>query len=424
MPFESPPLQTAAQLTVALAIGLLVGTERGWKNRTLGEGRRLAGLRTFGLTGLLGGLMGLLSLATGPLPIGLVFIGLAILLGAAYVRTTQPQPDSDISITTMVALLLTYALGALATRGEVALAAAAAVIATLLLDMKATLHGWLVRLEARELTALLRLLLISVVVLPFLPDRDFGPWQSFNPYQLWWMVVLISAISFSGYVAVKLLGERRGLALTALFSGLASSTALTLHFARLARHQPRGGALLSAGILFACAAMLPRMLVVVLVLHPQLAISLLPPFAVMEIILLLPALFWWHRGGRAPAPDTGHLSNPVELRFALGFGVLLSLVAMICAGVRHLIGDQALVGVALLSGIADVDAITISLSRLSHAGVAAATAVDGIVLAAASNNLAKGVMAALIGGGATGWRVALPLIVSATAGVALLPAWY
>ena len=163
---------------------------------------------------------------------------------------------------------------------------------------------------------------------------------------------------------------------------------------------------------------------VVVVLHPPLAISLLPRFAVIEIILLSPALFSWHRGGRAPAPDTGYLSNPVELRFALGFGVLLSLVAMICAGVRHLIGDQALVGVALLSGIADVDAITISLSRLSHAGVAAATAVDGIVLAAASNNLAKGVMAALIGGGATGWRVALPLIVSATAGVALLPAWY
>src|SRR5690606_3395721 len=210
MPFESPPLETALQLTVALAIGLLAGTERGWKNRTLGEGRRLAGLRTFGLTGLLGGLLGLLSLDLGPLPIGLVFIGLAVLLGAAYVRTTQPRPDSDISITTMVALLLTYALGAQATRGEVILAAAAAVIATLLLDMKATLHGWLARVESRELSALLRLLLISVVVLPFLPDRDFGPWQAVNPHQLWWTVVLISAIPFAGYVAVKLLGERRG----------------------------------------------------------------------------------------------------------------------------------------------------------------------------------------------------------------------
>jgi uncharacterized membrane protein (DUF4010 family) len=140
----------------------------------------------------------------------------------------------------------------------------------------------------------------------------------------------------------------------------------------------------------------------------------------MELILLLPALFWWHRGGRAPAPDTGHLSNPVELRFALGFGALLGLVAMICAGARQLIGDQALVGVALVSGIADVDAITISLSHLSRAGVAAATAIDGIVLAAASNNVAKGVMAALIGGSATGWRVALPLGLSALAGVALI----
>jgi uncharacterized membrane protein (DUF4010 family) len=420
MLFESASLESGLRLALALAIGLLVGTERGWKTRALGEGRRLAGLRTFGLTGLLGGLLGLLTAAVGPLPLGLAFIGLALLLGIAYARTTAPHPDSDISITTMVALLLTFTLGAEATRGDLTLAAAAAVVATLLLDLKATLHGWLARVEERELTALLRLLLISVVILPFLPDRDFGPWQAFNPRALWWMVVLISAISFSGYVAVKLLGQRRGLALTALFSGLTSSTALTLHFARLARRQPAAGTLLASGILFGCAAMLPRMLVVVVVLHPALAAALWPAFAAMELCILLPALYWWWRADRSHNPDMSYLSNPVELKFALGFGVVLALVALACGGARALIGEQALIGVALISGIADVDAVTISLSRLSHAGVALSTALQGIVLAAASNNIAKGILATLVGGTAIGLRVALPLAAATVAGLAIL----
>lgn len=420
MPFEPASLETALRLAVALAIGLLVGTERGWKSRALGEGRRLAGLRTFGLVGLLGGLAGLSALSFGPLPIGLAFIGLALLLGAAYIRSTPVQPDSDISITTLIALLLTFLLGAQATQGDLTLAAAAAVVATLLLDLKTTLHGWLARIEERELTALLRLLLISVVILPFLPDRDFGPWQALNPRTLWWMVVLISTISFSGYVAVKLLGQRRGLALTALFSGLTSSTALTLHFARLARREPAAGTLLASGILFGCAAMLPRMLVVVLVLHPALAWSLLPVFAAMELCILLPALYGWWRADRGHSLDIGYLSNPVELKFALGFGAVLALVALACAGARALIGEQALIGVALISGIADVDAVTISLSRLGHTGVALSIALQGIVLAAASNNIAKGVMATLVGGISIGLRVGVPLVAATIAGLVVL----
>ncbi|HNF08686.1 MAG TPA: MgtC/SapB family protein, partial [Pseudomonadales bacterium] len=188
--FDTAALDAVLQLSVALAIGLLVGLERGWKSRELGEGRRIAGFRTFGLTGLLGGVAGLLSLDQGPLPIGLIFLALALLLAVVYARTTSADPAANISITTLIALLLTFALGALATYLDIALAAAAAVVATLLLDLKSTLHGWLNRLEERELTALLRLLLISVVVLPFLPDEQFGPWQAINPHELWWMVVL------------------------------------------------------------------------------------------------------------------------------------------------------------------------------------------------------------------------------------------
>lgn len=420
MSFEPTSPDTALRLLVALAIGLLVGAERGWKTRDLEEGQRLAGLRTFGLIGLLGGLTGLLGLDLGPVPVGLALLGVAILLGVAYTRATSPEPDSGVGITTVVALLLTFALGVQATLGDLALAAAAAVIATLLLGMKATLHDWLAQVEERELTALLRLLLISVVILPFLPDRGFGPWQALNPRALWWMVVLISAISFAGYVAVKLLGQRRGLALTALFSGLASSTALTIQFARLGRQQPEAGVLLSSCILFGCAAMVPRMLLVVLALHPGLAWSLLPELTAMAAAILFPALYWWLRADRTQHPDGISLSNPVELKFALGFGAVLALVTLLITGTRELLGEQALLGVAVISGVVNVDAVTISLSRMSHAGVPGSTALTGIVLAAATNNLAKAVIATSIGGSATGWRVAAPLTAATVAAVAVL----
>lgn len=421
--FDTAALDAVLQLSVALAIGLLVGLERGWKSRELGEGRRIAGFRTFGLTGLLGGVAGLLSLDQGPLPIGLIFLALSLLLAVVYARTTSADPAANISITTLIALLLTFALGALATYLDIALAAAAAVVATLLLDLKSTLHGWLNRLEERELTALLRLLLISVVVLPFLPDEQFGPWQALNPHELWWMVVLISGISFYGYVMVKLLGQRRGLALTALFAGLTSSTALTLHFSRLARRQPEQALLLGSGILFSCSAMLPRMLLMILVLNAALVPPLLLPFAAMEAVTLLPALYGWMRADRVGTFELAPLSNPVELKAAFGFGLLLTLVVILCAAARQLIGDEALLPVALISGIADVDAITMLLSRLSLTEVSPTTALAGIIAVAVSNSLAKAALAMLIGGKRTGWRVALPLIGSAGVGLSFWLLW-
>jgi uncharacterized membrane protein (DUF4010 family) len=186
-----------ALLGSALAIGLLIGIERGWKSREAKEGERVAGLRTYGLTGLLGGCAGLLSQYLGAIVFGLVFLGFAGAVTVAYVM--QRRAKGDASITSIISILLTFLLGALATLGHVNLAASAAVITALLLRFKEVLHGWLRRLEVHELHAALQLLLISIVLLPILPDQGYGPWQVFNPYETWWMVVLIASISFVGY---------------------------------------------------------------------------------------------------------------------------------------------------------------------------------------------------------------------------------
>jgi uncharacterized membrane protein (DUF4010 family) len=408
------------QLGVALAVGLLVGVERGWKARDVHEGERVAGVRTYGLLGLLGGVSALLADHLGPLLIGLVFIGLAAALTAVYV-VTQRDDDADVGITSLIASLLTFVFGALAGFGEVAVAGAAAVITTLLLGYKPQLHRWVGALEARELFSGLKLLLISVVLLPVLPNRGFGPWNALNPYAIWWMVVLIAIISFAGYFAVKIGGARKGALFTGLFGGLASSTAVTLHFSRVARREEAPlTPLLATGILLACGTMFPRMVLVASVLNGALLRPLLVPAAVMALLVYTPALLYWRSQKRRDAEAPARLSNPLELKTAVTFGALLALVMLLGKALQAWMGDAGVLMLAAASGVADVDAITLSLARMSQDELALKVAVAGIVIAAAVNSLVKGGMAAVVGGRAVAWRVGAPLFATAAAGLALV----
>lgn len=344
-------------LSVSLAIGLLIGTERGWKEREAKEGERIAGVRTYGLIGLLGGGTTLLSAEFGALALGLVFVGLAGALTTAYVVNRDAR-SHDIGITSLVAGLLTFTLGAVAAMGEVAIAAAFAVVTTLLLSYKPVLHRWVRVLEAEELRATIKLLLISVVLLPILPDQGYGPWQVLNPYTLWWMVVLIAAISFVGYFAIKIAGARRGIIFTCLFGGLASSTALTLHFSRLAHRNKALEPILAVGILLACGTMFPRMLLVASVIHPELFKLLLVPAAVMAFFSYSPTLFYLRAQSQKNTDPASSLKNPLELKTALVFGLLLALVMLLSKALQQWFGDAGVLTLAAASGISDVDAIT------------------------------------------------------------------
>ena len=403
----------------ALAIGLLIGVERGWQARQAAEGQRIAGLRTYGLFGLLGGGAALLGRSLGGTVLGLLFLGFAITVTATYLL--QRRRGGDVGITSLVAALLTFVLGAMVALGHTGPAAAAAVVTVLLLGFKETLHGWLRRLEQEELHAALQLLLISVVVLPVLPDRGYGPWGALNPYQIWWMVVLIAAISFSGYMAVKIAGTEKGILLTGLFAGLASSTAVTLHLSRMARRETGLEHLLAAGILVACGTMYPRMVLLAAVVNPPLLPTLLPPLAAMAVVTYGGALLFWWRS----STDTGHpvtsLRNPLELRVALLFGLLLATVMLLGEALRNQFGAAGLYGLAAVSGLADVDAMTLTLARMTETGLAAATAMTGMVVAAASNSVVKSALTVMVGGRALALRVAPVLCLSALAGLGL--AW-
>jgi uncharacterized membrane protein (DUF4010 family) len=415
-------LQVFYYLFVALAIGLLIGVERGWREREAREGERVAGVRTYGLIGLLGGVSSLLAGQFGQLVLGLAFIAVAGAFTTVYVVNLHTR-DDDAGITSLVTSLLTFAFGALSAAGEVAVAAAFAVVTTLLLSYKPQLHHWVKALEVRELRAGIKLLLISVVLLPILPDQGYGPWQALNPYVIWWMVVLIAAISFVGYFAIKIAGTRRGVVFTGLFGGLASSTALTLHFSRLSRNDAALAPMLAMGILLACGTMLPRMLLISSLLNIDLFIPLLVPAAVMALLIYLPAAWYWRDQPAEKTDGVSPLKNPLELKTALSFGVLLALVMLFGQALKHWFGEIGVLALAAASGVADVDAITLSLARMSQTDLVLHTAVTGIVLASAVNSIVKGSIATFIGGRDMGLRVGLPLLGSAVGGLVTVWLW-
>lgn len=405
-------------LGIALAVGLLIGVERGWKLRDAKEGERIAGLRTYGLIGLLGGASGLLFLYMGALVFGLVFMGFTIAVTVSYV--VRQLKSSDASITGLVTMLLTFILGSLVTLDHINLGVSSAVVIVLLLRFKDVLHDWLRKLGQQELHAAIQLLLISVVMLPVLPNQGYGPWLVFNPYEAWWMVVLIASISFVGYFSMKISGTEKGVILTALTGGLVSSTALTLHFSRLYKKQPLLDSVLASGILMACATMFPRILLVAGLINPALLSALLPPMAVMTLItFLFAALIWRKKGANKAAQDLSLLISPLELKSALFFGALLVLVLLLGKAAVHYYGEAGVYMLALLSGIADVDPINLTLSKMSRTDLPLNVAVLGIVIAAATNTLVKAGLAVAIGGRKMFLQVVLPLLFTVSAGLAV-----
>jgi uncharacterized membrane protein (DUF4010 family) len=386
------------RLGVALAIGLLIGLERGWHERERSEGERIAGLRTFGLSGLLGGVWALLAQEGGEAVLGLGFAAFAAVLILAHSQMIRGRENADYGVTTVVAGLLTFGLGALAVSGFISLAAAAAVVATLLLGLKPILHDWVRKLTETELLATLKLLLISVVILPVLPNRGFGPWEVLNPYAIWWMVVLITGISFVGYFAVKIMGPNRGVPITGLFGGLASSTATALSFSRLGRNQPNLHRLLAAGVTIASVTMFPRILLEVGVVNPDLLPKLILPMAAMSLFGFGAAVLLWRSAPHAADTGEMELNNPFELWPALQFGALLAAIMLLAEAARVWYGDAGIYLLAGISGITDVDAITLSLSRMARGDLSRDVAAGAITLAALVNTGVKAGLVAVVGG--------------------------
>ena len=382
-------------LATALAVGLLIGTERSWSGRESPGQELVAGIRTFGLAGLFGGLAAISTSHLGAIAWVAMFSMLALLVIAGYV--IDARRSGDHGMTTEVALLLTFVLGSLAVAESRQLAAACAIVVALLLSLKARLHQALRRLSESELGGALKMLFISVVLLPTLPNQGYGPWQALNPYTTWMMVVLIAGIGFAAYVAIRVLGTRHGLLVTALLGGIVSSTAMTITLARL--NAPKLRAALAAGLLATSALMFPRVLLEVGLVNPLLLSGLTLPLACAGAIYAVGALFYYLRAARTTDDNPEPLlKNPFELGPALRFAALLVLILLLVEGARRWLGDAGIYLVSLLAGLTDVDAITLSLASKARDGLSHEVAARGIVFAALSNSLVKAMLIAMIGG--------------------------
>jgi uncharacterized membrane protein (DUF4010 family) len=401
------------RLGVALAIGLLVGIERGWHLRAEAEGERAAGLRTFALSGLLGGVAAALSAVTAPVTLGL--IALAYTAAFAAFHYLAASREGDFSVTGVVAGLLTFALGAYAVVGNLAAAVGCAVAMTVLLALKQPLHRFVGALSWVEIRAGLILLVMTFLLLPILPDRPVDPWGAVNPREIWLFAILMAAVSFAGYWAVKLVGERSGIAVAGLAGGLASSTATTLTLARMSKSARGGETLLAGGILLAGAVMFVRVAAIAGAVQPALLPSLAPPVVGAALAFLVMGFALVRRGGDGAAKAGLKLDNPFELATVLKFSAFVAVVMAVTTIVNAWVGAAGTFVVAAASGLADVDAITLSMARLAGGTIDYGTATLAITLAAAVNSVVKVVFAATAGTP----RLAVVLAVASAIGLAV-----
>lgn len=379
---------------LALLMGLLIGLEREHSQRD--EGPLFAGIRTFPLIALIGFLSALVT-RTGHvwvLPVALA--GTCAMVVAAYwITAAGPHKGA----TTEFVAILTFLFGVLSAFGQVIPAATFAVVTAVVLSVKAPLHQLAEKIKSEEMYAILKFGIVSVIALPLLPDRPYGPWGVLNPRVIWWMVVLISAISMVGYVLMKFLGARLGMALTGVFGGLASSTATALGLSQKARTSEGSAAgYFALGIVLASTIMFFRVLFLTWVVDPQLGASLLAPIALPSVAGLLAGAYLWRKKSET-ATATLEVKNPMELGRAVQFGLLFAVVLLASRAAHEYFGSAGFLVASAVAGLTDVDAITISTARLAHEGVfSTGVANAAILLASAVNTAVKGALAASLGG--------------------------
>lgn len=369
----------------SLAIGLLIGLER---ERHPGA---KAGLRTFTLIALAGTLFAYLGqLINAPWIIGVIGAVIGGAIAAAYWRDHDPSADSG--TTTVIAALLTFGLGATLWYGHSTLVVALAIVTMALLYFRTELHGATQQLSRRDYVSFLQFAVLAFILLPALPDRTFDPFEAINPYRIGWLVVLISGVSLAGYVALRVFGARRGILLAGVFGGLASTTATTLAFSRHAQRD--------AGLIPVAASVI---LVANLVLYLRIGFF---------VALIAPAVFWsmapvlsggllcggiyfcWQRSAFRSRPRTQPLEfdidNPAEMRAALGFAALFSVVLLLVAWVNNALGVAGVYAAAFVSGLTDMDAITLSTLRLANtSNITPAQASIAIIVAFLANFIFK-----------------------------------
>lgn len=429
--------QTLVSIAVAVAAGALIGAERqqaqlassaesnpdpekGGKSQAADFG----GIRTFPLIALLGALGALVRPFTGIWLLGGLLVGVIAFIAISHAWNGQ---RGGIGISSEVAALITYVLGALAMMNDLVpedsqrylLVAGCAATTLALLALKQPMHQFVGRVSADDVYATTKFLILGLIVLPVLPNQTYGPLNVLNPFKIGMMILLVAGISFTGYLASRLVGQDRGLLLTGLLGGLVSSTAVTLTYAGKAKKASRLAPLCAVAIVVACSTMFARIVAVVAVVDHPLLMALVWSLGTMAVVGFLASVLLYvktnrseEKGGtessaESKAQEDGvSLRNPFELKQAVTFGLLYGGVLFVAKAAQTYLGSGGLYLSSILAGLTDVDAITLSVTDLHRSGLATPVAATAITLAAVTNTIVKSTMAVTIGGAALGKSVA------------------
>jgi len=413
MNFVAPELAIPVEaFATSLGIGLLVGMERERRPDSA------AGLRTFALVSMLGCLFALLGEKTGgpwALVTGLLVISVAMIAS----NFSSRQEEQYRGFTSEAAIIVTYGLGAAVWFGYATLAVMLAITTTILLYFKAELRDLSERLTARDINSILQFAVLSLVILPILPNQDFGPYHAINPRQVWWMVVLISGLALAGYMALRIIGARHGAAVLGIFGGLASSTATTMMFSRHAASHGNLVRMSAIVILIANVMVMIRLGLVAGVVAPHLVMPIAIVFACGIVPGVAMSLYGWRALGAAGDLPMPEVKNPTELRIAISFGLLYALVLLASAWLQDVAGNKGLYIVALASGLTDADASVLSTLRLFNLEtIPGGEAVIAVTLALMANLVFKIGLVVSIGGAKLA-RHALPGLLAIGGGMAL-----
>lgn len=384
------------QLGLAVLLGLLVGLQR--EHAAAG----IAGMRTFPLATVLGTVSAILAREFGGwiLAAGLLGVISLLVFGHLLRFFKLREPDPHPGTTTDAAMLLMFSVGALLTVEDMLLPAiAVGGGVAVLLQFKPELHAVAKKLGDADLKAIMQFVLITCIILPVLPNRTFGPLKVFNPFETWLMVVLIVGMSLGGYILYKFFGRGAGVLLGGLLGGAISSTATTVSYARGTRDDPAAARTAAVIIMIASTVMYVRILVSVAIVSRDVPFvaTVAAPMGILMALSAVPAFILWFRIRREPAPIPEQ-KNPTQLKSAVVFGLMYAVVLFALAAAKEYVGDEGLLLVAAISGLTEMDAITLSTARMY---ADPQIAVDGwriIVVAATANLVSKAVLAGLLGG--------------------------
>jgi uncharacterized membrane protein (DUF4010 family) len=412
-PAADPLVEVLLHLFVGVGLGALIGLEREQSE----SGGKFAGSRTFPLFALYGGLVAAFFPAILPLAFGILVVPLTVAYGG------KVWYEQDIGLTTLIAALITALLGATAMQSDTGAITAIVVggAITVLLSIKDPIHDFVDRIEETERRATVKFILVVLVVLPALPDRSLDVLYGLNPRFIWLMVVFVTGLGFVAYVLGQFLGPTRSIAVTGVIGGFVSSTATTVTMAEKTARNETLYHVCAFAVVTASIVMFPRALIEVAVVNPNLLSSVAVPLGIMTAVGVGAAGVLYWRTATDEVVEPGELKNPFRLQPALVFGAVFAGVLLVSEYAHGWLGTSGIYATAFLSGLADVDAMTITLSRLAAEGtISTQVATTGIVIAAIANTFVKVGLAWLLGTYRLGRLVSIVLGVVVVSGLVIL----